>query len=32
YSLRNVKFMHVVWHLFVLAGTIFMYFSILFYV
>ncbi|MCA9765583.1 MAG: hemolysin III family protein [Carnobacterium sp.] len=32
YSLRNVRFMHVVWHLFVLAGTIFMYFSILFYV
>ncbi|SEK37446.1 hemolysin III [Carnobacterium iners] len=32
YSLKNVRFMHIVWHLFVLAGTIFMYFSILFYV
>ncbi|WP_313469153.1 hemolysin III family protein [Carnobacterium sp.] len=32
YSLRNVRFMHVLWHLFVLAGTAFMYFSILFYV
>ena len=30
YSLR-VKFMHVVWHFFVLLGTILMYFSILFY-
>lgn len=32
YRMKNVKFMHVVWHLFVLAGTILMYFSILFYV
>ncbi|MEG0288971.1 MAG: hemolysin III family protein [Carnobacterium sp.] len=32
YSLRNIKYMHVLWHLFVLAGTAFMYFSILFYV
>lgn len=32
YSLRSVKFMHVLWHLFVMLGTGFMYFSILFYV
>lgn len=32
YGLRKVKFMHVVWHLFVLAGTAFVYFSILFYI
>lgn len=31
YSFKNVKFMHVVWHLFVLAGAAFMFFSILFY-
>lgn len=31
YSMRNVKYMHVLWHLFVLAGTGFIYFSILFY-
>lgn len=30
YSLK-IKFMHVVWHFFVIAGTILMYFSILFY-
>lgn len=32
YNLKTVKYMHVLWHLFVLAGTAFMYFSILFYV
>lgn len=32
YRLKKVKFMHVLWHLFVLAGTVFMYFSILYYV
>ena len=31
YSMRNVKYMHVLWHLFVLAGTGFIYFSILLY-
>lgn len=31
YSLRNVKYMHVLWHLFVLTGTGFIYFSILLY-
>lgn len=31
YRLKHVKFMHVVWHLFVLAGTICMFFSIYFY-
>ncbi|MBP1045800.1 hemolysin III family protein [Enterococcus sp. BWM-S5] len=31
YSLKNVRFMHVVWHLFVMAGAAFMYFSILFF-
>ncbi|SJZ84471.1 hemolysin III [Pilibacter termitis] len=30
YSLKNVRFMHVVWHLFVMAGACFMFFSILF--
>ena len=32
YRLKSVKFMHPLWHLFVLAGTILMYFSILYYV
>lgn len=32
YRMKNVKFMHVLWHLFVLAGTLLMYFSILLYV
>lgn len=32
YSLRTVKYMHVVWHLFVLLGTGFMFFSIFLYV
>lgn len=31
YSMRNVKYMHVLWHLFVLTGTAFIYFSILLY-
>lgn len=31
YSLKKVKFMHVVWHLFVMLGAGLMYFSILFY-
>lgn len=31
YSLKQVPFMHVVWHLFVLGGATFMFFSILFY-
>ena len=31
YSMRNVKYMHVLWHLFVLAGTAFIYFAILLY-
>lgn len=31
YSLKNIKFMHVVWHLFVMLGAILMYFSVLFY-
>lgn len=31
YRLKYVKFMHVVWHLFVLAGTICMFFSIYLY-
>lgn len=32
YKMKNVKFMHSVWHLFVLAGSILHYFCILFYV
>lgn len=31
YSLKNVRFMHVVWHIFVMMGAGFMYFSILFF-
>ncbi|MGX6961156.1 PAQR family membrane homeostasis protein TrhA [Vagococcus xieshaowenii] len=31
YALQNKKFMHVVWHLFVLAGAAFIYFSIYLY-
>lgn len=31
YSLKNVRFMHVVWHLFVMLGAGFMFFSILFF-
>lgn len=29
YSMRSVKFMHVLWHLFVMAGTAFIYFTVL---
>ncbi len=32
YKMKNVKFMHSIWHLFVLAGSILHYFCILFYV
>ncbi|WHA08322.1 hemolysin III family protein [Enterococcus montenegrensis] len=31
YSLKNIRFMHVVWHLFVMLGAGLMYFSILLY-
>lgn len=31
YSMKNVRFMHVVWHLFVMLGAGLMYFSILLY-
>lgn len=31
YSMRNVPFIHVIWHLFVMLGSILMYFSILLY-
>lgn len=31
YSIKNVRFMHVVWHLFVMLGAALMYFSVLFY-
>lgn len=31
YSFQHIKFMHVVWHLFVMLGAGFIYFSILFY-
>lgn len=31
YSLKNVRFMHVVWHLFVMLGAGLMYFSVLFF-
>ncbi|WP_192988133.1 PAQR family membrane homeostasis protein TrhA [Carnobacterium mobile] len=29
YSMRSVKYMHVLWHLFVMAGTAFIYFTVL---
>lgn len=32
FSMRGVPFIHVVWHLFVLLGSILMYFSVLLYV
>ncbi len=32
YKMKSVKFMHVLWHLFVFIGTLLMYFSILYYV
>lgn len=32
YKMESVRFMHVLWHLFVFIGTLLMYFSILFYV
>ncbi len=32
YSIPKVPYMHAIWHLFVIAGTAFMYFCILFYV
>lgn len=31
YNLKNVKFMHVVWHLFVMLGAIFIFFSVYLY-
>lgn len=31
YALKNIRFMHGIWHLFVLTGSILHYFSILFY-
>ncbi|WP_034552559.1 PAQR family membrane homeostasis protein TrhA [Carnobacterium funditum] len=31
YSMRSVKYMHVLWHLFVMTGTAFVYFTILLY-
>lgn len=32
YSMKNNKWMHIIWHLFVMAGAFFMYISVLFYV
>lgn len=32
YSMRSIPFIHVVWHLFVMLGSMLMYFSVLFYV
>lgn len=32
YSMRNIPFIHVIWHLFVMLGSILMYFSVLLYV
>jgi len=32
YLMRNIPFIHVVWHLFVMLGSMLMYFSVLFYV
>lgn len=32
YTMKSVPFIHVIWHMFVLLGSILMYFSVLFYV
>lgn len=32
YTMKNVPFIHVIWHLFVILGSALMYFSVLFYV
>lgn len=32
YSMKNNKWMHIIWHLFVMAGAFFMYISVLLYV
>ncbi len=32
YAMKKVKYMHSIWHLFVLAGSVFQYFSVYFYV
>lgn len=32
YSMKHIQWMHVIWHLFVMAGAFFMYISILLYV
>ena len=32
YKLKSIKFMHSIWHLFVLAGAVLHYFAILFYI
>jgi hemolysin III len=32
YALKKVKFMHSVWHFFVLAGSILQFFAVYFYV
>lgn len=32
YLMRNIPFIHVVWHLFVMLGSMLMYFSVLFYI
>ncbi|MDO5521707.1 MAG: hemolysin III family protein, partial [bacterium] len=32
YSMKSVKFMHVIWHLFVATGSVFMWLSLYLYV
>lgn len=32
YTMKNIPFIHVIWHLFVILGSALMYFSVLFYV
>lgn len=32
YKMKKIRYMHSVWHLFVLAGALFQYFAILFYI
>lgn len=32
YKMKKIRYMHSIWHLFVLAGALFQYFAILFYV
>jgi len=32
YLMKNLKYIHVIWHIFVMIGTALMYFSVYFYI